>query len=130
MQSASQKFVIGIGSQRAGTTLLHTILSECTPVFMHPLKELHYFDTLFDTRDIQLLRGVSRFRHGRRTMGRRAKAAAASGSKGSSFTVTNSSCPCRAKPLAAPTSKDGTQTDRGRSQKPSRSGAIVSAVRA
>ncbi len=77
MQSASQKFVIGIGSQRAGTTLLHTILSECTPVFMHPLKELHYFDTLFDTRDIQLLRGVSRFRHGRRTMGRRAKAAAA-----------------------------------------------------
>ena len=77
MSSPSRSYVIGIGSQRAGTTLLHKILSDCTPVFMHPLKELHYFDTLFDTREFQLLHGNTRYRHGRRTIGRRAKASAA-----------------------------------------------------
>lgn len=45
------KFTIGIGSQRAGSTLLHRILDECTEIFMHPIKELHYFDTLFGVRN-------------------------------------------------------------------------------
>jgi len=54
------KFVIGIGSQRAGSTLLHRILSECTPIFMHPVKELHYYDTLFDVRNLNLLRSFSK----------------------------------------------------------------------
>lgn len=50
------KFIIGIGSQRAGSTLLHRILSECTPIFMHPLKELHYYDTLFNVRNRNVLK--------------------------------------------------------------------------
>lgn len=37
----NNKFVIGIGSQRAGSTLLHKILDECTNIFIHPVKELH-----------------------------------------------------------------------------------------
>lgn len=44
------KFVIGIGSQRAGSTLLSRILEECTPIFTHPVKELHYYDTLYGVR--------------------------------------------------------------------------------
>lgn len=44
------RFVIGIGSQRAGTTLLHRLLGESTNVFMHPVKELHYFDTINGVR--------------------------------------------------------------------------------
>lgn len=48
-------FVIGIGSQRAGSTLLHKVLSESTSVFMHPIKELHYFDTLFNVRKREFL---------------------------------------------------------------------------
>lgn len=44
------RFVIGIGSQRAGTTLLHRLLGESTSVFMHPVKELHYFDTINEVR--------------------------------------------------------------------------------
>lgn len=49
------KFVIGIGSQRAGSTLLHRILDECTNIFMHPVKELHYFDTLHNVRHQNVL---------------------------------------------------------------------------
>jgi len=49
------KFVIGIGSQRAGSTLLHRILDECTDIFMHPVKELHYFDTLYNVRHQDVL---------------------------------------------------------------------------
>lgn len=49
------KFVIGIGSQRAGSTLLHRILDECTDIFMHPVKELHYFDTLYNVRHPSIL---------------------------------------------------------------------------
>jgi hypothetical protein len=49
------KFVIGIGSQRAGSTLLHRILDECTDIFMHPVKELHYFDTLYEIRHQDVL---------------------------------------------------------------------------
>lgn len=46
----NHRFVIGIGSQRAGSTLLHALLAESTDVFMHPLKELHYFDTIHGVR--------------------------------------------------------------------------------
>lgn len=53
------KFVIGIGSQRAGSTLLHRILNDCTPIFMHPLKELHYYDTLFKVRHESVLKKFS-----------------------------------------------------------------------
>ncbi|QEM80119.1 sulfotransferase domain-containing protein [Halomonas binhaiensis] len=54
------KFVIGIGSQRAGSTLLHRILDECTSVYMNPVKELHYFDTLYGVRHQNVLTEFSR----------------------------------------------------------------------
>ncbi|WP_409438910.1 sulfotransferase [Psychromonas sp. GE-S-Ul-11] len=54
------QFVIGIGSQRAGSTLLHRILDECTNIFMHPVKELHYFDTLYNVRHQDVLTKYSR----------------------------------------------------------------------
>lgn len=54
------KFIIGIGSQRAGSTLLHRILSECTDIFMHPVKELHYYDTLYGIRNASVLKQYSK----------------------------------------------------------------------
>lgn len=53
-------FIIGIGSQRAGSTLLHHILDKCTPIFMHPVKELHYYDTLFNIRHENILKQYSK----------------------------------------------------------------------
>ena len=53
------RFVIGIGSQRAGSTLLHRVLDASTSVFMHPLKELHYFDTLYGYRSPDALKEYS-----------------------------------------------------------------------
>lgn len=53
------KFVIGIGSQRAGSTLLHKVLDECTGIFMHPVKELHYYDTLYGVRHPDILKEYS-----------------------------------------------------------------------
>lgn len=53
-------FIIIIGSQRAGSTLLHNILDECTNIFMHPLKELHYYDTLFKVRHDSILKKFSK----------------------------------------------------------------------
>lgn len=44
------RFIIGIGSQRAGSTLLHRLFEQATDIFMHPIKELHYFDTLYGIR--------------------------------------------------------------------------------
>jgi hypothetical protein len=58
--AARKRFVIGIGSQRAGTTLLHEVIDSCTPIYMHPLKELHYFDTLHGIRTPEALREFSR----------------------------------------------------------------------
>ena len=55
-----KRFVIGIGSQRAGSTLLHRILEQCTDIFMHPVKELHYYDTLFEVRGARALRVFSK----------------------------------------------------------------------
>lgn len=53
------QFVIGIGSQRAGSTLLHRILEQCSPIYMNPVKELHYFDTLFHVRHESVLKHFS-----------------------------------------------------------------------
>jgi hypothetical protein len=53
------RFVIGIGSQRAGSTLLHHLLEASTHVFMHPVKELHYFDTLYNVRAKEALKDYS-----------------------------------------------------------------------
>lgn len=53
------RFVIGIGSQRAGSTLLHHLLEASTDVFMHPVKELHYFDTLCGVRAKEALKDYS-----------------------------------------------------------------------
>jgi hypothetical protein len=53
------RFVIGIGSQRAGSTLLHRLLEASTNVFMHPVKELHYFDTLYGVRAKEALKDYS-----------------------------------------------------------------------
>lgn len=53
------KFVIGIGSQRAGSTLLHRVLDQCSPIYMNPVKELHYFDTLFGVRNPAVLHRFS-----------------------------------------------------------------------
>lgn len=50
-----KKFVIGIGSQRAGSTLLYKIIDECTEVYMNPIKELHYFDTMYKKRSPETL---------------------------------------------------------------------------
>lgn len=54
------QFVIGIGSQRAGSTLLHRVLEHCSSIYMNPVKELHYFDTLFGVRHENVLRNFSR----------------------------------------------------------------------
>lgn len=54
------EFIIGIGSQRTGTTLMHRILSEATPIFMHPVKELHYYDTIYNVRNPEILTEFSR----------------------------------------------------------------------
>jgi hypothetical protein len=53
------EYVIGIGSQRAGSTLLHRLLQASTDIFMHPVKELHYFDTLYGYRDAAALSDFS-----------------------------------------------------------------------
>ena len=61
-QAATPKrFLIGIGAQRAGSTLLHSVLSRsANDVFMHPVKELHYFDSLFNIRQPEALKTFSR----------------------------------------------------------------------
>ena len=40
-------FCIGLGAQRAGTTWLATYFAQHPSIFMSPIKELHYFDTLW-----------------------------------------------------------------------------------
>jgi hypothetical protein len=54
MAHPSGKYVIGIGSQRCGTTLLHKVLVDAANVNLHPVKELHYFDVKHGLRSPQL----------------------------------------------------------------------------
>ena len=57
---SGKSFLLGIGSQRAGSTLLHKLLSRATSnILMHPVKELHYFDSLFGIRHPQALMDFS-----------------------------------------------------------------------
>jgi len=58
-EKKSHRFIIGIGSQRAGSTLLHRLLEASSEIFMHPIKELHYFDTLYGYRSQQALQDFS-----------------------------------------------------------------------
>ena len=57
IRGGAPTFVIGIGSQRAGSTLLSVALDRATTVFVHPLKELHYFDSIHGVRDFGFLKG-------------------------------------------------------------------------
>lgn len=60
-QKRARKFLIGVGSQRAGSTLLHRVLDQsAAQLFMHPIKELHYFDSLFSIRAPGALKQFSR----------------------------------------------------------------------
>ncbi|MEH6609174.1 MAG: sulfotransferase [Halioglobus sp.] len=54
MVNACGNYVIGVGSQRCGTTLLHKVLVKAANVNLHPVKELHYFDTKHGLRSPQL----------------------------------------------------------------------------
>ena len=54
-----KSFLLGIGSQRAGSTLLSRLLGKHPQVAIHPIKEVHYFDTLFDVRSEELLKRFS-----------------------------------------------------------------------
>lgn len=48
-------FILGIGSQRAGSTLVSMLLNAIPNAYVHPLKELHYFDTKYGVRAPQVL---------------------------------------------------------------------------
>ena len=59
MHGRPHRYVIGIGSQRAGSTLLHRVLAACTPVWMHPMKELHYFDVVAGATAFRMMQRLS-----------------------------------------------------------------------
>jgi glycosyltransferase involved in cell wall biosynthesis len=54
-REAEERYIICIGSQWAGTTFLYEILQKCSEIDMHPLVELHYFDTLYGFRERSML---------------------------------------------------------------------------
>jgi hypothetical protein len=56
------RYVIGIGSQRCGTTLLHALLDTARGLAMHPVKELHYFDVKYGLRPLPLQQSRARRR--------------------------------------------------------------------
>lgn len=63
---SGKNFLLGIGSQRAGSTLLHKLLARgCKDIFMHPVKELHYFDSKFGIRAPKALKDFSKAQHNR-----------------------------------------------------------------
>jgi Sulfotransferase family len=55
----TKKFILGIGSQRAGSTFVAKLLSQHPAIAFHPLKELHYFDTIFGIREERILKEFS-----------------------------------------------------------------------
>ena len=46
------EFFVGLGSQRCGTTLMYNLLKKHSNVFMHPVKELQYFNRLAHNHDV------------------------------------------------------------------------------
>jgi len=63
---SGKNFLLGIGSQRAGSTLLHKLLARGSKeIFMHPVKELHYFDSKFGIRAPKALKDFSKAQHNR-----------------------------------------------------------------
>ena len=57
-----KKFLMMIGTQRGGSTMLHHALNISTDITMHPIKELHYFDTKHKVRPEQTLRNTTKRR--------------------------------------------------------------------
>ena len=55
-----KKIIIGVGSQRAGSSFLWRLLGLHPQIKMHPVKELHYFDTLYGIRPEEKLRVFSK----------------------------------------------------------------------
>jgi hypothetical protein len=62
MEVISLPFVFGIGSQRAGSTFVSSLLSAIPNAYVHPAKELHYFDTKYGIRNSQVLESLSKYR--------------------------------------------------------------------
>ncbi|MBE9043860.1 sulfotransferase [Pleurocapsales cyanobacterium LEGE 10410] len=54
-----KNFILGIGSQRAGSTFITELLNQHPEIAIHPLKELHYFDTVFGLRNESVLKEFS-----------------------------------------------------------------------
>ena len=53
--------MLGVGSQRAGSTLLYRLLDESMKgLFMHPVKELHFFDSIHHLRPRDALQTFSK----------------------------------------------------------------------
>lgn len=55
-----KSFILGIGSQRAGSTFIAKLLNQHPEIAIHPLKELHYFDTMFGLRNDNVLKEFSK----------------------------------------------------------------------
>jgi hypothetical protein len=53
--SISHPFIFGIGSQRAGSTFVANLLNAIPNGYVHPIKELHYFDSKYGVRNPQVL---------------------------------------------------------------------------
>jgi hypothetical protein len=62
MENISLPFVFGIGSQRAGSTFVSYLLNAIPDAYVHPLKELHYFDTKYAVRNPQVLESLCKHR--------------------------------------------------------------------
>ncbi len=57
----THNLLLGVGSQRAGSTLLYRLLHQSVKgLFMHPVKELHVFDSLHHLRPRQALQTFSK----------------------------------------------------------------------
>lgn len=52
-------FILGIGSQRAGSTFITRLLNQHPKIAIHPIKELHYFDTVAGIRNESVLKEFS-----------------------------------------------------------------------
>jgi hypothetical protein len=62
MEKLTRPFVFGIGSQRAGSTFVSQLLNAIPKAYVHPLKEIHYFDTKYGIRQPQVLESFGRDR--------------------------------------------------------------------